>query len=476
MNDPGTKRKWTLRGKMLRWLGLTSGLVAVSLFATGIWFVESSADRQVDAFLSKEMDKIRAAFAFQEVDGTAFLAVADELSRLHQSSRFAWRVWAPGGEHLIGEFGVPESLQHGAPAASPLDNSIAASDGYVWRSTQLDSGVIIGLMLDQAPHRTFVDQYVRITALTMAMGFLCIFLVGQAFSTRVSQLLARIAARLREVQASSDRIDLQVDDLPTEISEVAEALEGMLLKIREETKASRVLIAGMAHELRAPIQNLIGETEVTLIAERSGERYRDVLLSHLEELRYLGDGVHNLVSLCSAKKSADAKQSESFDLYKEVRFRLEREVRRAERIPVELVFESGGDLSLHGDREALLTAMRNLACNALDWVPQGGRVEIIFRPDTEKIQVLVNDNGPGVPEEMRERIFEPFFRAPSAEGKRSGYGLGLALAHSAVLAQGGSIEVGTSDLGGASFKINLPRERPPHSGDQGIAEPFAVDL
>jgi len=446
---------------MLKWLGLTSVGVAVALSATGIWFIDSSATRQIEEILSRKLVDIRTEFADREVTPTALLSAAEELDQLDPSSQFAWRVWAEDGRELIGEFGSGGTLQDGAPAAHPLDQTGAAPGGFYWRSTELESGEIVGLMLNEEPHRLFVDSYVKMTVLIVVAGLGCIFLVGQVFSTRVSRLLSNIAARVEHARASNEEINLTVDDLPLEISEVAAALEELLCSIRQEAKSSRLLIAGMAHELRAPIQNLIGETEVVLMAQRSTDRYQDVLQSHLEELRYLGDGVHNLVSLCSAKNAAQAKQSESFDLYREVRYRLEREVRRAKRIGVELSFESSGDQSIRGDREALLTAMRNLASNALDWVPAEGRVQVVFRGEGERgIQVLVQDNGPGVPEDVRERIFEPFFRGPSAKGKRVGYGLGLALAHSAVVAQGGTIRVGTSELGGASFELHLPRERP----------------
>lgn len=476
MSENKPRRQWTLRGRMLKWLGLTSGVVAVSLSATGIWFVNSSANQQIEALLIEELDEVRTVFAFHEVNGTAFMSAADELARLHPSSQFAWRVWAPGAGSLIGEFGVGHTLHAGAPAVLPLDKTVSVAGGYRWRSTMLDTGEIVGLMLDESPHRLFVDQYVLMTVLIVVGGFACIFLVGQAFSTKVSRLLSRIAERVGEAQVSTDPIDLAVEDLPQEISEVAVALEGMLHNIRTETRTSRVLIAGMAHELRAPIQNLIGETEVTLLAERSGERYRDVLVSHLDELRDLGDAVHNLVSLCSAKKSAEAKQSESFDLFREVRYRLEREARRANRMGVTLNFAVHGGMDVRGDREALLTALRNLASNALDWIPEKGRVDIEFRGLDEQIEITIDDDGPGVPKDVRTRIFEPFFRAPSAQGKRQGYGLGLALAHSAVVAQGGTIVVGDSPLGGARFHLLLPRERSVSSSAPSLAEPRAMDL
>jgi signal transduction histidine kinase len=455
---------------MLRWLGVTSGFVALTLSLTGIGFVDSAANRQVAALLVEELDEVRVSFAHRRLDATSFLSLSHELSTIHPGSNFAWRVWAPDGESLIGEFGEGRSLRRGAPAVSPLERTVAVAGRYRWRSTRLSSGEIVGLILDARPHRVFVDRYILVAIAIVVMGFGGIFLVGQAFSTKVSRLLSRIALRARQAQASGGSVVLTLDDLPEEIVEVAEALEEMLHNIRSETEASRILIAGMAHELRAPIQNLIGETEVTLLTERPAQRYRSVLASHLDELRYLGDAVHNLVALCSARQAAEAKETEWFNLFREARYRLEREVNRAERCGVEMVFRMSGDPSVRGDREAILSAIRNLASNALDWTPRDGRIEIDFCGTADSLTITVDDSGPGVPEEARQKIFEAFYRGPAAEGKRIGYGLGLALTQAAMEAQGGTIAVGDSPLGGARFCATLPRGRPGQVRSSGAAQ------
>ncbi|MFT7669928.1 MAG: two-component system OmpR family sensor kinase, partial [Planctomycetota bacterium] len=147
-------------------------------------------------------------------------------------------------------------------------------------------------------------------------------------------------------------------------------------------------------------------------------------------------------------------------LFQEARFRLQREINRAERVGVEFDIEVEGDGLMRGDREAMLAAVRNFVSNALDWTKKGGRVRLLLDGRGTEIQVAVDDDGPGVPQELHESLFEPFVRGPAAAGRRIGYGLGLALARSAAVAQDGSISVGSSDLGGARFTLRFPRERP----------------
>jgi signal transduction histidine kinase len=232
--------------------------------------------------------------------------------------------------------------------------------------------------------------------------------------------------------------------------------------VRAESERNRIFYASMAHELRSPIQNLVGETEVALFKTRESADYRRVLESNLDELRDLGDAIDNLVTICSERRPVDGNSDlEDFDLLDEARIRLGRERSQAERRGVELAVEGQGDLSVRGDREGLLRAVRNLAANAIQWSPAGSTVEVRLVGLDGAIEVTVDDAGPGVPLELREEIFRPFVRGPSLNGQRIGYGLGLAIVRSAVDSQGGTIEVGSAPQGGARFHVVLPRSARP---------------
>lgn len=103
------------------------------------------------------------------------------------------------------------------------------------------------------------------------------------------------------------------------------------------------------------------------------------------------------------------------------------------------------------DPERLRQVLMNLAINALDATPGGGRVRIEARADGGDVLFIVDDSGPGIAPDARERLFEPFFTT-----KPSGSGLGLAIVHAIVSQHGGSVTVGASPLGGARFAVRLP--------------------
>jgi two-component system, NtrC family, sensor histidine kinase HydH len=103
------------------------------------------------------------------------------------------------------------------------------------------------------------------------------------------------------------------------------------------------------------------------------------------------------------------------------------------------------------DPERLRQVLMNLAINALDATPSGGRVRIEARAEGGEVLFVVDDSGPGIAPDARERLFEPFFTT-----KPSGSGLGLAIVHAIVSQHGGSVAVAASPLGGARFAVRLP--------------------
>jgi signal transduction histidine kinase len=125
----------------------------------------------------------------------------------------------------------------------------------------------------------------------------------------------------------------------------------------------------------------------------------------------------------------------------------------AERRGVRILRELGESPLARGDEEQLQQVAMNLALNALDAAPAGGLVRLAVSSGRGgAVQVAVEDNGPGVPAEVRGRVFEPFFTT-----KPAGSGLGLSIVHAIVTRHGGSVVVEDAKGGGARFVLTLPR-------------------
>ena len=400
-----------------------------------------------------------------------FKSIASSLSR-SLDLPCAWRVWDVDKGSVFDQSGRIDLLRSDAPSQDPVGQTFKLPGGLRWRTEPLSSGNAVGLMLDGSQQIGDLRQYQVLAGALMVLAAMVSLSLGAYMTQRMSRMLRRVADSARAVRdPTREVVELEVQDAPDEIRDVVAALRHLFGSVRIESERSRMLYASMAHELRSPIQNLVGETEVALFTARDGDAYRRVLESNLDELRDLGDAIDNLVAICSERRPADHGGQEEFDLLDEARIRLERERAQAQRRGVELRLEGEGELWVRGDREGLLRALRNLAANAIQWSPEGSRVAVRLVGRNGEVEVTVDDAGPGIPVELRERIFEPFVRGPAQDGQRIGYGLGLAITRAAVDAQGGTILIDRSPLGGARFQVRMPRVCPTEGAEAPHGEP-----
>lgn len=488
-----TTAHWSFAGRMMRLYLVGTVVMLVIVGLTGYLLLgivtrralDEVTARQVKVFrveyekLLREMQETPPAEEGLPAQGPRPLVVEPrelELITVEIASRLqlpsAWRVWTVEDGAVMLEAGRLDLLAPQAPALEPLSTTRALETGQHWRSEPLSHGLVVGIVVDGSEMIDELHGYQFLAGAPMVLAAMASLGLGAYMIQRMTSMLRRVAASARAIrEPTAETVELEVTDAPDEIREVVEALRELFGKVRAEADRNRVFYASMAHELRSPIQNLVGETEVALFTQHEGADYRRVLESNLDELRSLGDAIDNLVTICSERRPGTSAGLEDFDLLEEARIRLARERAQAARRQVELRLEGEGDLSLRGDREALLRALRNLAANAIQWSPQGATVSVHLRDRGGELEVVVDDAGPGVPEELREHIFEPFARGPALDGQRIGYGLGLAIVRAAVDAHGGEIEICRSPRGGARFRLRLPRTARPRAESRKAPAP-----
>ncbi len=457
-----TQRRWSLARRLTLWFVLGTGVLVFGVAALSVVYLHRTVDAELDAITENRLKELRVRFqAYDEAERTAqtFERLALQIAS-EGEHRLAWRVWSVGFGWIEHENGATELLTPDYPKQAPKGVTRRLPGGARWRTESFQDGTDVGLVLDGSAQIALLRRYEIFSGLLVGAGVLLSLLGGTLLLRRASKTLRDIADSARRVRDPDAPLDVDVSNAPDEIREVVDALHELLRNINTASEHHRVLYASMAHELRAPIQNLVGSTEVALLSRREAEAYRKVLDSHLEELRELGDAIDNLMTICAPRASSTAAHVvERFDVAEEARLRLRREAARAERAGIAFELRTTGDGRFDGDREGVMRAVRNLAANAIEWSPKGGTVAVDVACDDAHVVVTVDDSGPGVPLDQREKIFDPFYRGPSAQGRRIGYGLGLAMVKEAADRHAGAIEVDTSPAGGARFRLTLPKRR-----------------
>jgi len=466
---------WSLTSRLTRLFALTTSILVLITMGVSAWFISQSTEQSLLALLREEIDEMETAYDTLGADSEVLARAAAEFQRGHSATPMAWRIWRADGKTEWASFGNLLLFSDGKLSAAPdlRGKRQVLPHGLRGLVEEGKEGMLFGCVIDASGALGELRRFGLIGLVLVFATIAIIFGVCHVLVGRVSRNLKQVTESVRNIHTTGGAMQVDLSHAPMEIREIVAALQEMLFSVQGETERNRVFTASLAHELRSPIQNLMGETEVALMTHRDASEYRRVLVSHLQELRDLADAVDNLVTICSQRKRGQdfSETRESFDLGPEAKLRLAREsaYANARGIRLSQVFE--GDTRLYGDREALLRAMRNLTANAIEWGAPDSQVDIHVRGENGRVVVTVDDSGPGVPEELKERIFEAFFRGPQAKGRRVGYGLGLAIVRSAVDAQGGAIEVGRSPTGGARFTMVLPRNLIETPGDETPTPP-----
>lgn len=223
----------------------------------------------------------------------------------------------------------------------------------------------------------------------------------------------------------------------------------------EKLLALGQFVAGIAHELNNPLQAVLGHLElITASSALPRGLSRDLRLVYREAER-AARIVADLLVFAGSGKLRRRKISMNQVVSRVLRLRAR--APQAARIERVAVLDARAP-ALRGDRLLLEQALLNVVVNAEQAAGEGGRIEVHTRADVDGgVRVTVADNGPGLPEAVRGRLFEPFFTTRADKG---GTGLGLAIAYGVVQAHGGRIEADSPPGGGAVFSIWLPGAAP----------------
>jgi two-component system, OmpR family, phosphate regulon sensor histidine kinase PhoR len=233
-----------------------------------------------------------------------------------------------------------------------------------------------------------------------------------------------------------------------------------LTRLRQLENTRQEFVANVSHELRTPLSLIKGFVETLLEGARNdpelSTRFLQTIEKHTDRLTYL---IEDLLTISRLESGGVVMNLQQLDLRDVVSRVLDDLQSRATEKQITVENSVPDKLSACADADRLQQVLFNLIENAIKYGREKGRVVIGARDGTgEKVEVSVKDDGPGIPEESRERVFERFYRVDRARSRETGgTGLGLAIVKHIVQAHGGEVWV-KSEMGeGATFFFTLPK-------------------
>lgn len=324
----------------------------------------------------------------------------------------------------------------------------------------LDEVLKDGTRLSFSASRVSIDRAVNnllLVELVVAAAALALatLLVLQGTRTALRPLFAVIETATRIAHGDSklrlrpSRTDTELGSLATAFDQMVDALETAIDEARASDAATRRFLADASHELRTPIAALQASVE-TLLREQPERPERDRLEAAVaRDSERLGRLVSDLLGL--ARLEARPIRT-PVDLASIARPLVEHAQARAPHATITL--SAHNDATVLGDPDALERVLRNLIDNALAAIRPSGRIDVQLRRLNGYVQAVVVDDGAGVPDNERERIFERFTRLDPG---KPGHGLGLAIARRIAHQHDGDLTCDPTP-NGASFSLRLPTE------------------
>lgn len=342
-------------------------------------------------------------------------------------------------------------------AAAVLGSAIAfaaASGGAFYLHGRADA-----LRRHRSPERQAAEDRENLLILLRMAGAVALVLpfavagsalVGLWLAGRALAPMREAAARARRARAGSLELTLPMRGIGDEWDELAGIVNELLREQKESMAREKAFSANAAHELRTPLTAMLGELQVTLRRERSGAEYRTALEAVEDGAEHLSSLVDALLTLGRADSGQIRAACVSFDLADAARSAVDR-VRRTGPVGCAAIqVDVEADAPVVGDPLLTSRILENLVRNALSHGSAPVSVRIASRGGLGV--ATVTDHGPGLPPDVRARLFERFNKAA---GSGEGFGLGLAIAHSLAVVQRGNLRFdGAAQL--TSFALELP--------------------
>ncbi len=344
-----------------------------------------------------------------------------------------------------------------------VEHAVLRGERYRTLWTTIDQAQQGRYLLQIALPSTEVEASLQLLQLLLLAG-VPIALIISAISVHiiVRGAFRPLAAFVHTVDAIGEKNLRERILLPRQKNEVrslASTFNGMMDRIERAFASQRQFVADASHEIRTPLAIIRSELEFAQ-KQNNNESVRESIGTALEEVERLKSLSDNLLTLARIDSAAVVVEKTEVRLDELLADCIRKMKNVAEKKGVALVLQIDEVSTIPADREKLQRAILNIVDNALKYSYAGGTVTITTRVSDGQVDILVRDEGEGIPQEELAKIFERFHRTESQRSGAEGSGLGLAIVRGIVELHHGTLAVASEQGKGSVFTISLPLDGP----------------
>ncbi len=370
--------------------------------------------------------------------------------------RYKFQLWNQGNKLLLSSEKTPAQSLVSKPG---LNDKII--NGQKWRTfTIYDTkhNVILVLAEQYAARATLINNMlIRDISLTLFIYLLSGILIWLAIDRGLKSI--RFFAKEMAERAVDHLKPVDLNEVPVEINPLVDELNKLFLRLQQAFEREQRFAAEAAHELHTPLAALKTQAQVALKTTDPQECYLNLkqVIASVDRCAHV---IQQLLTLC--RLSPETILPEHFTQVNLSRIAAEVIAQLApdavlKRIEIELIAKDS-DYTLFGNTTGLHVLIRNLVDNAIRYTPTGGSINVLITNKTDSITLHVIDNGPGIPDKLRNRVFERFFRILGTNAQ--GSGLGLAIVEQITKLHKGSIRLDTpTEHTGLHVEVCFPKKQ-----------------
>ena len=433
----------SLRGRLLWFLLAAISIAAVVQASIAYRTALDNADQIFDYHMQQMALALRSSAPLSNSEVNA-AAVTDA-----ENNELMVQVWTPDGVQVFRTVSSARLPQHAVLGFSNVNEN---NTTYRVFSIQTPTQTL-QVAQDMAVRRNMAGNMALRTVGPIAVMMPILMLVVWWVVSGSLQPVARVRAQVAARQAD-DLSPVSEAGLPDEVVPLVQELNLLFGRVKTAFEAQQHFVADAAHELRTPLAALKLQA-LSLERADSGEA-RDVAVGRLTAgIERATRLVEQLLVLARQEASAaNGAKSEQLDLAELARRAVADLAGAAQGKGIDLGLQRAEAAPLTGQADALMIMLRNLVDNAIKYTPAGGTIDVEVRGG-ERPALCVEDSGPGIPAEERERVFDRFYRIAGSEA--SGSGLGLAIIKAIAERHGALLTLGQSErLGGLKVEIQFP--------------------
>lgn len=429
-------------------------MATVVLFSVGVYFfVQQILYNQIDNHVRRDLDTVTEYLRHDH-------AGLEKLARFGSVHYFQVQ---KNGQTLIAstewlESGLQHPSAYSAPTLEPF--SVISTNKQPFRiiSRQIEEGqfsYVITVAHQEGTYRRTLRTLGLIILLILPVSIAISLAVGYIIAGRVLAPITAITQRAAEISAENLSARLPVGTSDDEMSRLSTVFNQTFARLEESFEKLRRFTADASHELRTPLTAIRSIGETALSQPAGSFDCQETIGSILEETDRLAQTVEALLMLSRADSNAITK--ETTDIAALLDDTIEFLGVLAEEKEQKIFFDKQCGLTIEADSCLLRRAFLNLLDNAIKYSPPESLITVtLYSSQPGETCIAFMDNGPGIPDDDKELIFNRFYRLDSGRSRnKGGSGLGLAIVKTAIEAHGGTISLLDTPSGGAIFLITF---------------------